>query len=119
MSDDSSEFDTALELCSNKHRRIVLAILLKEKRALTLNDLTKEIVKHNHHTLITDIPSEEVNRTYLLLYHQHIPKLSEMGIVTQEKEHQLVKPTEQLAQLQPYLSIIIGADPELDFFDTN
>jgi hypothetical protein len=62
--DDTSEaFDTALELCCDEHRRIILATLTRERRALTLNDLLKEIVRHNHHMPIPDVPSEEIDHT--------------------------------------------------------
>lgn len=117
MSEDRGEFDTALKMCCNEHRRIVLAVLMRERRALTLNDLAKEVVRHNHHTPITDIPSEDVIQIYLSLYHQHVPKLSDAEIVEYDREDKLVELTERFDRFQPYLSTIIEADPDLDISD--
>ncbi|QSX00990.1 DUF7344 domain-containing protein [Haloterrigena alkaliphila] len=110
----SAEFDTLLELCQEQHRRIVLAVLASEKRSLTVNDLTKTIIKHNHHTPLREISSEESRRIRLELHHVHIPKLADQSLVEYDQERKLVEPTSRLDQLQPQLSAIIDADPVLD-----
>ncbi|WP_121743470.1 DUF7344 domain-containing protein [Natronorubrum halophilum] len=119
MDTDPGEFETTLKLCSSKHRRIILGILVREQRALTLNDLMKEIVKRNHHAAITDVPSRTVNQIYLSLCHQHVPKLADANVVTYENDRQLLEPTERLERMQPYLSAIFEIDPELDRTDTD
>ncbi|AHF99877.1 hypothetical protein HALLA_14845 [Halostagnicola larsenii XH-48] len=118
MSDATGELDTVLELCRVEHRRIVLAILLKDRRALTLNDLTKEIVRHNHRMSITDVPSETVSRIHLSVVHQHVPKLADAKVITYDRERQLVEPTDRLDGLESSLSTIIGLDSDLDILDT-
>ncbi|WP_436344211.1 DUF7344 domain-containing protein [Natronorubrum sp. FCH18a] len=110
----ATEFNTLLELCQDRHRRIVLAVLATEQRSLTVNDLTKAIVKHNHHTPLTEISKEESKQIRLSLYHIHIPKLEDLSLVTYDQERQLVEPTSQFDQLQPQLSAIIDAVPDLD-----
>ncbi|ELY57693.1 DUF7344 domain-containing protein [Natronolimnohabitans innermongolicus] len=110
----SLEFDTLLELCHEQHRRIVLAVLASEKRSLTVSDLTKAIVKHNHHTPLLEISEEDVRPIRLSLHHVHIPKLADLSLVTYDRERQLVEPTAQFDQLQPQLSAVIDADPELE-----
>lgn len=119
MKDDQGEFATTLELCRNEHRRIILAALLRDRRALTLNDLTKEVVRHNHPTSITDVPSEDVNQIHLSLYHQHVPKLLDAKVVTYDRARELIEPTERFGRLQPYLSTIIDADPDLEISDAD
>lgn len=108
------EFDTVLELCQEQHRRIILATLAHEKRSVTVTDLTKTILKHNHHTPLAEVSEEESKRIRLALHHVHLPKLAEQSIVGYDREQQLVKPTPQFDQLQPQLSAIIDADPDLD-----
>ncbi|NKE35845.1 hypothetical protein GWG54_08425 [Natronococcus sp. JC468] len=108
------EFDTVLELCQEQHRRIILATLTHEKRSVTVTDLTKTILKHNHHTPLAAVSEEESKRIRLALHHVHLPKLAEQSIVGYDRERQLVKPTPQFDQLQPQLSAIIDADPDLD-----
>lgn len=109
----SITYDTLLELCQNHQRRIVLAVLAAERRTLTLNDLTKTILKHNHHTPLTDVSEETATQIQTALHHVHVPKLLEVGVVIYDTERQLVTPTARFEQLQPRLSTIIDADPEL------
>ncbi|WP_265110611.1 DUF7344 domain-containing protein [Halosolutus halophilus] len=108
------EFDTVLELCQDQHRRIVLAVLAHEKRSLTLNDLTKTILKHNHHAPIMEIPEAEATQIRISLYHMYIPALAELSLVEYDRERRLVEPTSRLEQLEPQLSAIISADPGLE-----
>ncbi|WP_226479131.1 DUF7344 domain-containing protein [Natrinema amylolyticum] len=110
----ATEFDTLLELCQDQHRRIILAVLASEKRSLTVNDLTKAIIKHNHHTPLREISKEESMQIQVELHHVHIPKLEDQSLVEYDQERQLVEPTLQFDQLQPQLSAIIDADPILD-----
>lgn len=110
----SSEFDTLLELCQERHRRIVLAVLATEKRSLTMNDLTKVIVKHNHHTPLREVSEDELGQIRMALFHVHIPKLEDLSLVDYDQERQQVEPTSQFDQLQPQLSAIIDADPDLE-----
>ena len=115
MCDDPSDFDTTLRLCCDEHRRIVLATLASERRALSLNDLTNEIVTHNHHEPITDVSGEAVTHVYLSLYHEHVPLLVEASVIEYDRERRLVDPTEQFDRLEPFLSTILDADPGLNF----
>ncbi|WP_224447969.1 DUF7344 domain-containing protein [Haloprofundus salilacus] len=113
MSRDSIEFDTVLDLCRDQHRRIVLAVLAEEHRSLTVNDLSKAILKYNHHAPVTEVSEEVLAEIRLSLYHEHIPKLASKGVIEYDPERQHVVPTERFDQSQPLLSSIIEADPGL------
>ncbi|MFC6718054.1 hypothetical protein ACFQGT_10490 [Natrialbaceae archaeon GCM10025810] len=110
----TTEFNTLLELCHEQHRRIVLAVLASEERSLTVNDLTKAIIKHNHHTSPMEVSKEESRTIRISLQHVHIPKLEDLSLVNYDTERQLVEPTSQFDQLEPQLSAIIDADPGLE-----
>ncbi|MFC6717877.1 DUF7344 domain-containing protein [Halovalidus salilacus] len=114
MSEESIAFDSVLNLCQHQHRRIVLGILAEEQRSLTLNDLTKAILKYNHQTPITEASKDVLAEIRLSLYHVHLPKLVSEGLINFDPERQLVEPTEQLDQMQPTLSTILNADPSLE-----
>ncbi|PGF14167.1 hypothetical protein CP556_24380 [Natrinema sp. CBA1119] len=114
MSEDSSTFDSVLNLCQHQHRRIVLGILAAEQRSLTLNDLTQTVLKYNHQTSITEVSEDVLTEIRLLLYHVHLPKLASEGIITYDPDRQLVEPTEQFKQIQPTVSTIIDDDPSLE-----
>lgn len=114
MKEVTIDFDTVLDLCRDPHRRIVLAVLLEEQRSLTVNDLTKTILKYNHRTLVTEVPKEVLTKIQLSLYHVHIPKLEREGVIEYDRERQQIEPTERFDQLYPHLSAIIDLDPGLE-----
>jgi hypothetical protein len=114
MSTDLRDLDVVLDLCTAADRRIVLAVLLREQRRLTLNDLVKWILMQRHDGPLTEIPSEEINRIRLSLHHHHVPKLSDAGVITYDRERRLVEPTEELDKLRPSLSPIIEMESVTD-----
>jgi hypothetical protein len=113
MTQDSIALDSILNLCQNQHRRLVLAIIAAEQRSLTLNDLTKSVLKHNHHTPITEVSEDVLEEIRLSLHHVHLPKLASEGLITYDPDRRLMEPTEQFEQVQPTLSTILEADPAL------
>ncbi len=92
----------------------MLAILAAEQRSLTLNDLTKTVLKYNHHTPLTEVSEGRLAGIRLSLCHVHLPKLASKGLITHDPDRQLVEPTEQFEQVQPTLTTILGADPALE-----
>jgi len=114
MGGGSDAFDTVLDLGSDQHRRIALAVLAHEQRSLTVHDLTKAIVKHNHQVPVKEMPEESLSEVQTSLHHVHLPKIEASGLVEYDRERGLVEPTEQLEQVQPQLSALIEADPVLE-----
>ena len=112
MGGDSIPFDTVLDVCRDRHRRIVLAVLAGEQRGLTVNDLTKAIAKQNHHVRVTEMSAERLPELQLSLHHVHLPKIEAAGLIDYDQERGLVEPTEQFEQAQPQLSALIEADPD-------
>lgn len=108
-----TEFDAVLDLCSSKHRRIVLAVLAEQRRTLTVSDLAKAVLKHNHHASLPEVSGETMARIEIALHHTHLPKLVAAGIVEYDGERHLVEPTEEFDEIEPYLSAILEADPVL------
>jgi hypothetical protein len=114
MSGDSRAFDAVLDLCRNRQRRIVLAVLLAEERSLTLDDITKTVLRHNHHTPFTEASKDVLAEIRLSLCHVHLPKLASEGLVTYDQDRGLVEPTGEFEQVGPTVSTILDADPTLD-----
>lgn len=50
---------------------------------------------------------EDPETVYLNLYHTHIPKLEEMGLVRYNSDEKLVEKGEKFSDLQPYLRPIL------------
>ena len=114
MTGDSVAFDRFLELCSDRHRRVVVAVLAGQRRTLTLQDLTKAVVRHGHHRAPEDAPGDVLEREQLSLYHCHVPALADAGLVDFDTTRHLVEPTERLHEWQSLLSTLLDADPALE-----
>lgn len=114
MDGTPANLDTILDLCSDHHRRIVLAVLLHEGRSLTVNDVTKTIARRSHHASIVDVSEEELKGVRLSLLHTHLPKLAERSLVAYDPERQLVEPTAELEALAPQLSAVLETDPDIE-----
>lgn len=114
MSESPIAFDTTLELCGEKHRRIVLAVLATERRSVTVSDLTELIHIHNDQTQGIDASGWVPTEIQASLHHVHIPKLESAGVVEYDSKRRLVEPTEEFDQLRPQISAILGIDSDLD-----
>ncbi|KAB1185508.1 hypothetical protein GJR98_15750 [Haloferax sp. MBLA0077] len=114
MTEHPIAFDSVLGLCQHQYRRIVLAVLTEEQRSLTLDDLAETVHKYNHQATSTEAPEDVITKVRLSLHHIHLPKLASGGVINYDPERQFVEPTEQLEQVQPTLSTILGADPSLN-----
>ena len=102
--------DTALELCQNTQRRIVLATLLERQQPATVADLTRAIASHEHDGQ-TAVSDETLSRIRIALHHVHLPKVAEAGIVEYDAERGVVEPTATLDRLLPQLSAVLDIDP--------
>lgn len=105
--------DTVHDLCRDKHRRIVIAVLAEQQRPLTLNDLAKTILKHNHHVPLTEASGQTITRIKTSLYHCHVPKLVEAGLIEFDAERKLVEPNAEFEQIEAHLTSFLEGDPEL------
>jgi len=89
----------------------VLGVLVTQERSLTIDDLTKTIVKHNHHEPLTELSGETLAQIKAELHHRHAPRLADAGVIKYDRERQFVEPTDQLAQVEAQLSEILDVDP--------
>lgn len=103
MAGTQLDADTIADLCKDKDRRIVLAVLADQQHSLTLDDLAKAIVEHNDAISAEETSDETVTRLKTPLYHCHIPKLADAGLVSFDTSQELVEPEAGLEQIKPYL----------------
>lgn len=108
----ASGLDTMLDGCGHKHRRIVLATLANQQQPLSIDDLTNAIIKHDY-----DLPRREIDeiakRIHLGLYHHHLPKLDQAGVIQYHPERNVAKLTAQDGRESSRLSAILAMDSDL------
>ena len=79
------------DVLSHRRRRYVLS-LLRDHRSLTIADLADCIAEIEQDCPITEIPADEVLYVYISLYHNHLPKLSDAGLIRYNREREIVGP---------------------------
>ena len=114
MGNHRSTFDSMLDLCRNRYRRIVLGMFAAERRSVTLDDLTRTVLKYNHHTTVSEAADDVVAEIRTALHHTHLPKLSSEGLISHGPDRKHIEATEQLEEVRPIVSTIIDADPDLE-----
>lgn len=82
--------ETVIRLLANQRRRFALSCLLEYENAMTLADLADEVTIKEQDCSIEAISAEEVKRTYMSLYHTHVPKLEEAGFARYDQEQDMV-----------------------------
>ncbi|MEY7849620.1 hypothetical protein AB7C87_10545 [Natrarchaeobius sp. A-rgal3] len=102
--------DAAFDLLRHSHRRTILATVVSDERALTLNDLTKIIAMWDRDEPITEISGDELAAISAALHHAHIPRLVDVGVVTYDENRHLIEPTDRLEEVKPYLDAVPDHD---------
>ncbi|RZH66306.1 DUF7344 domain-containing protein [Natrinema altunense] len=91
--DASTEsLDGAFALLADQRRRLLLAVMWTYGEELTLPDAAEEVAVRETGRKVTNIPAERVREVYLSLYHDHLPRLVDAGLLEYDQERDLVAP---------------------------
>lgn len=93
-------------------RRRYLMYALAENPEWTLNDLATKLVAYEEGADEATIDAHRRNQMYVSLYHTHIPKLVDDGIVTFDSEDETIAQAEHAEQV---LAVLAGAGASLDY----
>lgn len=91
---DPDVVDTVFDVLADERRRCALEVVRTVDDDLTLPDLADAVAEREVGDPIVDIPPERVSRVYLSLYHDHLPRLVEAGLLEYHQERDLVVPKE-------------------------
>ncbi|PCR92752.1 DUF7344 domain-containing protein [Natrinema ejinorense] len=89
-SDES--FDAAFALLADQRRRLLLTVMRTYGEELTLPDAAEEVAVRETGHNVTNISAERVQEVYLSLYHDHLPRLVDAGLLEYDQERDLVAP---------------------------
>lgn len=103
---DDLSADTALNLLAKRRRRLALDCLERHEMALSLADLAEEVAVAENDTPLPDIDKQEVLRVYSNLYHNHIPRLTDHGVVEYEQKRDLVQLSNDTNLVMELLSVL-------------
>lgn len=111
MADMERSLDGVFGALAHQHRRYALVVLADHETRLTLLDLANEIMAREHVRAIDDLSEEMVENIHLDLYHRHVPKLADVGLVEYDRETNFVYPVEST---EPLLSHLPEATPQIE-----
>lgn len=104
-SSDQEALDQLCDLLAHPRRRAVLACLAHHQTPIALADLADEVAVQEHDTRLPAIPAETVKRTYLSLYHTHVPKLEAAELVTYNQDQDQVVPINDVTAGESILNV--------------
>lgn len=90
LADLDWDTDELFDVLSDSRRRFVLTCLQEYAGALALRDVADELAVREHGASIKDIPAAEVESIRRSLYHVHVPKMADAGVVKFSKERNAV-----------------------------
>lgn len=103
--DDPLPVDLIFDALSNERRQRALLHLQHVERT-TLVDLAEHVAAWENNTTIGSVTREARSRVYTGLYHSHVPRLADMGIVEYDRETDMVSLTSAADAVVPYLDAV-------------
>lgn len=103
-SDDHS-LDAIFDVPANQRRRYALVCLTDHTQAIALADLAEDIAVCENEGPITGIPKEEVQTICTSLYHNHIPKMVDVGVVKYDQDRDLARVSDTADRAERILSL--------------
>ena len=87
----AATFDPELpDSLSDPRRRAVVAVLEDAAAPLALADLASDLVERERGPAGGDPDYEAIQRRYVMLYHRHVPKLVDAGLVEFDADRRVV-----------------------------
>lgn len=99
LANSDVELDALFDVLSDSRRRFILTYLQEHDTPMALMDVVDELATWEHEADITDIPAKEVSSISISLYHRHLPKMADAGIVEYTREGGAEVPTENSDEL--------------------
>ncbi|WP_238547485.1 MULTISPECIES: DUF7344 domain-containing protein [Haloferax] len=102
--------DVTFDLLRSRRRRYILRYLTHHSDTIELQELADQLVA------CEETPLDDRERLVTSLYHVHLPKLADSGVVTFYPEQRLVEPEATADALLPYLALAANDDVQTDEF---
>lgn len=77
----AGDWDTFFETLANVRRRFVLSHLGRTVGGVSIDTLAREIAGWENGLAPNRISDDDYERVYVSLYHMHVPKLAESGLI--------------------------------------
>lgn len=109
---DGQSLDDEVDLLANQRRRYVLACLADTTQPLVLTSLAEDVAIYENESPRTEISNEEVRTIRTSLYHSHIPKLVDAGVVKYNQERGLILGVDSADLVERMLCLTADSEEE-------
>lgn len=86
------EISDSLSILASERRRHVLTIVDEHGEPLALADVADEVAIRESGRPLTELSAQRVARVYTSLYHDHLPRLQDAGLLEYDQNRDLVAP---------------------------
>lgn len=84
--------DEAFRLLADRRRRLLIDVVRTHGEELALPDAAEEVAERESGRSVVELSPEYVKEVYVSLYHDHLPRLVEVGLLEYEQQRDLVAP---------------------------
>ena len=103
--DDAQAMSAVFKLLSHHRRRVAIRYLATQAGATSVSDVADQIALfEGEHT------NDRYARICVSLVHNHLPMMSDGGIVEYERDQEIVELRDQATDILPYLDLAADAD---------
>lgn len=99
------KLDTVFDSLTNRRRRFVLYYLKQRDGTVELDELARQVAAWEIGTTPERVTDEQYRRMYTDLFHTHLPKLSDAGIVDYDERTGVVRLWEHATLLKNVLQL--------------
>ena len=90
---DPTLVDSAFAVLADHRSRLLLRVMHTYDEEVTLADAAEGVASRETGKPIVDISAEHVADVYISLYHDHLPRLVDAGLLEYDQERDLVTPS--------------------------
>lgn len=101
--------DTLFEALAHERRRYLLYTLMEDE-SWSLLELARKLAAWEEDVSEADADETVVERTYASLYHAHVPKLADLGIIEFDRETETITKGENAEQVLHVLELTGGSN---------
>jgi len=94
-----ADVDALYHVLSASRRRFVLRLLGDHSTPMALADVADELAAWERDADLTEVPAADVKSVYMSLYHVHVPKMEDAGVVEYGQQRDAVALAENAESL--------------------